>query len=294
MASVSKAQGIEARLSPIMMLDTSHTELIMDIVRESVQPQAAARGPRYGSNKLEVYCIMWDYITTIAIEPIKMNQYLECHRTAVRDRNEVLVQQLLADGICPTLEDTQAHRAIEVNECAHQFLKEYFNHLNSLRDRGFNKTVITAVANQVSRIMCRVVRLTPEPNDRHAMILATVRLCRMFERLMSDRFESPEILSILGPKMAISNTNLITALESRLRALEGGGKGGLSGLKNIQKTRGVIDASLAKTLAGLRQAGKKITKEEETAMRAELYSKEGVAAKQPARRLRADKIRGQG
>jgi len=292
MASVSKAKGIEARLSPLMMLDTSHTDLLMDIVRGSVQSSAAANGPKYGSNKLETYCVMWEHITSIANDAIKLHQYLDCHRSAVRDRNEVLVQQLLSDGICPTLAHTKSHRAIEVNECAHHFLREYFNHLNSLRDRGFSSTVITAVACHIEKLMNRVVRMTPEPNDRHALILATVRLCRMFERLMSDRFETPEILCILGPKMAIANTNKITSLEARLRSLEGGGSGNKNNTQGVSsskatdaKARAAIDAVLKKTITTLKADGKVITKESEGEMRAALYSKEGLKVlKQKQRR----------
>ena len=140
--------------------------------------------------------------------------------------------------------------------------------------------------------MNRVVRMTPEPNDRHALILATVRLCRMFERLMSDRFETPEILCILGPKMAIANTNKIASLEARLRSLEGGGSGNKNNTQGVSsskatdaKARAAIDAVLKKTITTLKADGKVITKESEGEMRAALYSKEGLKVlKQKQRR----------
>ena len=225
---------------------------------------------------------MWEYLTSISYDSSKMDQYLRCHKIAVRDRNEVITIQLITDGICEDLAATREHRALEVSECAHHFLKEYFHHLAGLRDRGFTREVITDVARAIAGLMARVVRLTPEQHDRSAPVLAGLRLCRMFELLMSQRFETPGILRILGPKLAISNTNLLTALDSRLRSLEGGDNDEEPGQK---KARALVDYTLTKTIDAMVASGKTATAEEKAAIKQGLYEQQNL--KQPRKKGRA-------
>ena len=224
-AACSKARGKRSSMRPLLLSDKTNSDLLYSIYRERMQyecsgDQQGGKPERHGRSKLSSYYEMWDYLTEISADSAAQTQYLDCHLHEVRDRNEVLREQLIHENGSMKRAHTRTHRACEVNEVAHWFLKNYFGKLQELRDRRLRPEVIHDFAEQFAILAQRVVRLTPDPNHEHALVVATTRLCRFFEFMVDCRFETSSLNEILSAKLSIDNTSQLRTVETRTTRLE--------------------------------------------------------------------------
>ena len=223
--AVSKAKGKRSNMRPLLLSDKTNSDLLFSMYRERMayecsDGRSTGKPERHGRSKLSSYYEMWDYISEISSDSAAQTQYLDCHLHEVRDRNEVLREQLLHEQAPMKREHARTHRACEVNEVAHWFLKNYFGKLQELRDRRLRPEVICEFAEQFAVLAQRVVRLTPDPNHEHALVVATTRLCRFFEFMVDCRFETSSLNEILTAKLSIDNTSHIRTVENRTTKLE--------------------------------------------------------------------------
>jgi hypothetical protein len=225
--ATNTAKGVISKLGPVMMRDKSNTDAMVDFFRghigldtDTTDRPEGKRKERYITCQIGPYMNMFEYIEHICYDQSELDQYLKCHIHAVINQNEMIEEQLVVDRCVRNHAETAGHAALEVNECMHNFLEEYFQHLRSLRDRGVQKPLLVSFCRAIHAGFARVVRKTPERNHEHAPISASLRVCRQAEKYLEDHFETPTTVEMLGPTLGLVNTAGIKAMEDRTRSLE--------------------------------------------------------------------------
>lgn len=312
---VNKAKGVLSLIGTLLMPDASQQETLLQILNGAggaVEDGTGGRRSRneYGACKIGPYMTMWSHIETICNDSVQLAAFLKCHLQAVARKNEMLREQLVAEGKVSNYAESEGHRALEVNERMHTYLEAYFNHLRYLKGKGVEKGLLTRYCASLHACIGRVVSRTPEPYLRAAPVSVACRVLRQCEMLQENKFETPSTAELLGPALGLANTAGLKAIEERTRQLEkmmietaalvkkarptagrtdtagdkakkpGGAEGqgsdaGLSAKAKVTKNqeRARINRTIEGMVATLKAQGKALTPEEIRKLRKDMYDR---------------------